>query len=529
MLESVGLGSRLKRATYGWVLLVLGCMGHGWALDTEKLALTFEYLATKNLLHAHYSSLRMYETYEFQPLWNQKTLESLLQGVQNCELHGLNPADYHLKELLSDSADAIQRDIFATDAYLSLGGQLLGGKLNPVSMEQTWTAKGRSLDLVEHLAVALESETIAESLEALAPQHPTYKLLQKALAHYRTMEASGKWEKIPEGDMIRPGKSSPHIPAIRMRLVGRTLAESELNDSELYDDILVKAVKEFQKNANLEPDGLIGPATLQKLNKDTQELIDQLRVNLERWRWLPEDLGERYILVNIADYRLDAFENGTHALTQDVVVGRFQRQTPVFSATMRYMVLNPWWETPAKLARLDVLPKFQKDATAVETLGYQILGKNNVEVDPATIDWKKISATSFPYRIRQRPGPQNALGKVKFMFPNTHDVYLHDTPAVELFKKTQRDFSSGCIRVRNAPELARWVLKGQPEAQRLDEWLASGQEKDVPLRKFVRVHLLYWTVVVNAQGDGVRFIADVYDRDDRVLQALDAPLDGRNL
>lgn len=260
-----------------------------------------------------------------------------------------------------------------------------------------------------------------------------------------------------------------------------------------------------------------------KQSRDTAKKIDQLRVNLERWRWLPDDLGTRHIKANIPEFKLVAVENGEVAREHKIIVGKVLRKTPVFSSAIEYLVLNPWWETPPHLARADKLPVFRKDPGAVRRMGFTVLDREGQRVDPRNINWHEVSPSAFPFRLRQAPGELNALGKIKIMFPNRHNVYLHDTPTRDLFDKTTRLFSSGCMRTENPVELAKWLLQGSGtwEGDALDKAIATGKVQNISLAGKVPVHVLYFTVVDGEEG-GVQFLADVYGRDKAVLDRLEA-------
>jgi murein L,D-transpeptidase YcbB/YkuD len=291
---------------------------------------------------------------------------------------------------------------------------------------------------------------------------------------------------------------------------------------ERFDAVLADAVRRFQRGVDLDDDGVVGRLTRIELDRQPAWRVAQLRANLERWRWLPDDLGGRHIRVNIADFRLEARDGAVVELVRRVIVGRDARRTPSFSADLRYVVVNPWWEVPRRLATQDKLPAFSRDPAQVERLGFEVVDAWGRVVDHGGIDWAALSRDRFPYRLRQRPGPQNALGAVKMMLPNGHDVYLHDTPQRGLFARTRRDFSSGCIRVDDALGLAAWVLRDAPgwDRARLDAAVASGAESRVDLPAPIPVHLQYLTAVVE---DGVvRFVADLYDRDPALVAALDA-------
>lgn len=473
---------------------------------------------------------RFYEIREEALAWtgpaNAELLDDLIEAVRNASTHGLSPEDYHLAalEALDPHIADQDSDELATDVYLTLAAHLLAGRLNPVSMEPDWTAARRGRDLAAYLQGAVSSGAIRESLEALAPAQPGYEVLRDALAHYRAIPAEDIWPSVEAGAALRPGDSGPRVAQLRARLAAAGDIPAESETPELYDDALADAVRAFQNRASLDADGIVGTRTLAHLNTPIGDRIDQIEVNLERWRWLPEDMGRRHIRVNIADFRLEAWNNGTVERTHDVIVGQLFRRTPVFSGDMSYMVLNPWWETPPSLAVRDKLPAFRRDPAAVNRLGFQVIDRSGNLVDPHTIDWANVPAAGFPYRLRQAPGPLNALGEVKFMFPNQHNVYLHDTPTRGLFAQRQRNFSSGCVRVRDPLELAQWVAAETPSwtPERLMSVTAGNTETRISLSRHIPVHILYSTVIPD-DVSGVRFLNDIYGRDQAVLNALSGP------
>lgn len=456
---------------------------------------------------------------------NAYLFEDLRAAVAGASAHGLDPEDYHYSRLMEiDPGTADQyADELATDAYLTLAAHLLAGRLNPVSIEPDWTAVRRGRDLAAYLQSALVQGAIGESLEALAPAQPGYLALQESLVRYRSLAEAGGWPQVDAGPTLRPGERGPRIAQVRARLeaTGDVAPLDEGGDAEFFDPALEAAVKTFQHRASLDPDGVIGARTLAQLNTTAQQRVDQIIANMERWRWLPDDLGRRHIRVNIADFSLEARNDGVVERRHDVIVGRLYRRTPVFSGNMTYMVLNPWWETPPSLAVRDKLPAFRSDPASVRRLGFQVIDRSGSIVDPDTIDWSAVPAQGFPYRLRQAPGPQNALGEVKFMFPNSHNVYLHDTPTRGLFSQTRRDFSSGCVRVRDPLALAEWVLAETPDwsAARIQTVTAGDTETRASLARSIPVHILYWTAVPD-ETTGIRFVDDLYDRDQNLIAAL---------
>lgn len=458
-------------------------------------------------------------------------LQDLRMAVITAGSHGLSPKDYHgvaLSRAIIDGDD-LAVELLATDAYLTLGSHLLRGKVDPNSIEPSWTAVKRSIDLTRHLSDALVSGSVRTSLEALAPRARSYRALRTALRNYTDAAAAGDWPRIPEGPALKLDMSGPRIRALRQRLeVEGFLEMAPAGQDDRYDRATEAAVGAYQRQSGLDADGIAGRATLRELNRSAAERAVQIRANMERWRWLPANLGPRHIRVNIAEFDLQVWDAGRLLRRHDVIVGRTYRETPVFSSEMSYVVFNPWWEVPRRIARLDKLPAFKADADSVRRLGYEILDPAGKTLDPSAIDWQVYSNQHFPFRLRQRPGPQNALGEVKLIFPNRHDVYLHGTPSQELFSQARRDFSSGCIRVHHVLDFAEWVLSETPDWSRkkIDAVVASGRETRVNLRTPIPVHILYMTVVP-AAGGSVRFLPDLYGRDARLIAALDRPYPGK--
>lgn len=471
---------------------------------------------------------RFYTRRGFQPAWTgpgcQAALQQLIGAIENSESHGLQARDYHMDGLLGPGRCDATRELLATDAWLALAAHLHAGRVNPLTVEPNWTATRPTIDAVALLEQALAAGDVAGALERLAPHDPLYAALREALATYRGYAARGGWVGIAPGPTLRRGDSGVRVGQLRARLQlsGLLEADAGTDATDTFDEAVENAVRVFQRRTNLEPDGVVGTRTLAQLNRRASNRIDQARANLERLRWLPEDMGRRHIRVNIADYRLEAWADGAVERLHQVIVGRQYRSTPSFSDRITRLVFSPWWEVPRSLAVKDKLPLFRRDPGALARFGYVVIDRNGNEVDPAGIDWKALSANNFPYRLRQRPGPKNALGAVKFLFPNSHNVYLHDTSDPGLFSHVRRSFSSGCIRVESALDLAQWVLAPMPEwtRERIDAAAAAGVEQTVVLREPVPVHLLYLTAVSDG-NEGVRFIDDLYDRDPALIAALD--------
>jgi murein L,D-transpeptidase YcbB/YkuD len=404
-----------------------------------------------------------------------------------------------------------------------VGSHLLAGRLNPETLDAEWVANRRHRDLAPVLEAASVRDDPGAVLEDLLPTDAAYAMLVDELARLRRIRDAGGWPTLTTGPSLRLADEGPRIAELvdRLRLSG----DFDGPTSAVFASSLEGAVKQFQHSHGLLADGIVGTATLQALNTPVEARIDQVIANLERWRWLPEELGEFYVVVNIASFRLDVVRDGQSVLDMRIVVGTPYRRTPVFSDQIRYLVLNPYWEVPNRIAIQDKLPLIKRNPNYLAEQSFTVLqGWGTAEriIDPATVNWASLSQQNFPYRLRQSPGPFNALGRVKFMFPNRFSVYLHDTPARELFDRETRTFSSGCIRLEAPLELAETVLSGDPKWSRAAINAASraGREQTIQLPTPVPVHLQYWTAWIRRTDGKLQFSNDVYGRDQTVLRAL---------
>ncbi|MFZ1983458.1 MAG: L,D-transpeptidase family protein [Desulfatitalea sp.] len=483
---------------------------------------------------------------QFVPVWLDSsglrpTGHALIHVIAQVGQDGLQPADYHLgaihsmlKEMetqaalpLDQQADQwAQMDLLLTDAFLLLSSHLSGGRVNPETLHTDWRLSAHNVDIMAGLHNAVTETQINQAIDQLRPAHDGYSGLRLALRQLHGVEEQGGWPSIPDGPTLRPEERNDRVVALRQRLQmeGEQVAAELSEEPERFDPDLVESLKQFQARHGLEPDGAVGQRTLEELNVSTQDRIRQIELNLERWRWLPDDPGERYIRVNIADYSLTVVEHKEVVLSMRVVVGRPMRRTPVFSASMTYMVISPYWTVPPTIAVEDMLPKVIKDNSYFDHEAIKVYygwEEGNAAVDPRQIDWLAYSKRNFPFRLVQEPGPSNALGQLKFMFPNNFSVYLHDTPHRSLFGKVQRDFSSGCIRVENALALAEYLLKENPNwtPEKLRAGIKKNQQQIVRVDPPLPVHLLYMTAWVDEKGV-LQFRKDIYKRDIQLDQAL---------
>jgi murein L,D-transpeptidase YcbB/YkuD len=476
---------------------------------------------------------RIYENREFAPAWTTlRQVDSLLEMLDESYREGLDPDDYHAAAVRSARAaltelellapdERAELDILFTDSVIRLGYHLRFGKVDPTALDGNWNSSTELLrgDPAETIQDAIDSPSLREFAARVIPRVFLYERFKAALAEYRAIEAKGGWPAVPGGPTLTPGATDERVRALAARLaVTGDLLPSVAVDGTRYDEPLAAAVRRFQARHGLAADAAVGPATLAALNVPVAARIEQLRANLERARWVFYDPESEFLVVNIAGFELYIVRRGEVAWRTRVQVGRPYRQTPIFRAEMTYLVVNPTWTVPPTIYRNDILPAVRRDPAYLASRNIDAFDSRGVAVDPATADW---SARNPPYRLVQRPGPDNALGRIKFMFPNEHAVYLHDTPSRDLFERDSRAFSSGCIRVEDPFELAEQLL-GARGRERLDALTATGRTQTVFLEKPMTVMLLYWTAEVDADGQ-VTFFPDVYGRDPGVVAALAEP------
>jgi L,D-transpeptidase YcbB len=498
--------------------------------------------------HAAEALAKFYMMRHFEPAWTTQgkpTAQTLmfLNALNMAEQDGLRPEIYHLGtiremlealkeiETISSEPDIFllaDLDLLLTDAFLTYGSHLLAGQVNPETFDPQWIANRRGADMAAFLQDSLNSGNIQDSLRTLCPKHEGYIRLHETFNQYRLLLENGvKWPLVAFGPKMQIGDCHDRVAMLRARLAAEPSPQPGLltGETELFDENLKIAVIDFQIRHGLDVDGVVGPATLAALNTSLEEKVERIRLNLERWRWMPEDLGFRNVQVNIADFQLKVVEQEQTILEMKIIAGKDYRQTPVFSDKISYMVLNPSWYVPQSIAVKDKLPLIKKNPgylTQQKIRVYSSWKAGANEINPYHIDWGKVTPSNFYYRLRQNPGPNNALGRIKFMFPNRFNVYLHDTPTRELFNKTSRTFSSGCIRIQYPEELALYLLKDDPRwnQEKLRKTLNTMKEQSIRLPSPVPVHLLYWTVFVDKDGV-VQFRNDIYGRDAQLAKALE--------
>lgn len=472
--------------------------------------------------------IQFYEATSFELAWeNPENVSAMMVAVTESYNEGLNPAEYHAAALQTyfqheqSEQDKAYFDILLTDTFLEYGSHLLSGKCDPeVIYPGKWKSEKRNLDLVMLLRDALQTSSIAATLEGLKPDYPEYEELKTHLKMFRKIQAKD-WPYIPEGITLTNGAVDKRIPLIRKRLL---MTDSDLSrhskDSLLYDSLLMQAVMKFQFQHGLKDDGVIGTSTLHALNYSPDVYIQKILVNLERYRWLPWNLGEKYVAVNIPAFSLKVVDRDSLILSMKTIVGRPDRSTPVFSSEIRYVVLNPTWTVPPTILKEDVLPAVKRNRHYLVHHNLRVINRAGEEIDPSGLPWHLYTEKNFPYQIRQDPGLYNSMGLIKFQFPNHQKIFLHDTNMRSLFSETYRALSSGCIRIEHPFKLAACLLENTRwTASKLQRIIASGHTQTILISKPARIHLHYFTAFIT-EGNILQIREDIYRLDQPIAEEL---------
>ncbi|MCK4824049.1 L,D-transpeptidase family protein [bacterium] len=478
-----------------------------------------------------------YEKRNFMPAWTERDkIDQLFDLIESMILEGLNPQDYHQEELIrlrdklkntaNPSAELIaDYDITLSDALLRIFYHLLYGKVDPERLDANWNIY-TEIDIndgARWLQSAIDSPDINKHFAEKKSKYRFFILMRQALAKYRALDVEGGWPVIPPGETLKPGMEDSRFPLIRERLIlTDDYKGPNSSDEYVYDETMELAVKHFQIRHGLNPDGVIGKNTLEEMNIPIEKRIEQLLVNLERGRWVYRDITDNFILVNIAAFSAAYVKDNEIVWKARAQVGKDYRQTPIFKADLQYIVFNPTWTVPPTIMAKDVLPAIKKDQSYLKRKKMKVIDRKGKIIDPAKLNWDKYNSQNFPYMIRQDPGPHNALGRVKFIFPNEHFVFLHDTPSQALFNRESRAFSSGCIRVEDPFRLAEKLLDDENNWSRdkIMELIRSEKTKTVHLKTPISVLLLYATAFPAYEDDIIEFRKDIYNRDAAILKGL---------
>jgi murein L,D-transpeptidase YcbB/YkuD len=451
------------------------------------------------------------------PYWNDSGRRaSFLQRLRNAQLDGLNPADYPI-DALAEQGGGPMAELYFSAFYASYAADLRIGRVAPQKVDPHLFRSRKTIDIARLLAIMAKQPDPGKSLNAFEPRNAHYQALKRMMKIYTTVASEQEWPVIAQGAAVKPGGSDPRVPAIR-ELLSFTGDYEGSGGGTIYDKGLAAAVQRFQQRHGLEAKGLLGKQTIMAMNVPPEERIRQIMVNMERWRWMPDALGDEHFLVNIAAFELQRVQQNQIIERMNVVTGAVATQTPEFSDEMEYVELNPYWTVPYSIATKEMLPKLKQNPYAYAG-DFEVFVNGKV-ADWGSVNWASYGGGSFPFTFRQLPGPKNALGKVKFMLPNKHNIYFHDTPAKDKFASTSRAFSHGCIRLSRPMDLLHQLASEVPgwSPELADQVLASGKNTKMVLPQKIPVHLIYATAF-KGEG-GIEFRPDVYGRDRKLAAAL---------
>lgn len=519
------------------------CGGHGNVIDTvaspiaqavNKIKVADSYYNRKIQLKTSV----FYRANQYKRAWLKKRrpdkmFKAFINEVQESEQYGFVAEDYRIAELqdavkaLYDNrkrtdADISDVDIRITASFFLFTTHLIEGRVRyPGAKDFLWV---RGMPLENDIALLLQMESgsdLRKELQDLHPKDPEYKKLQEALKEYRTLEKADTFPRIRESLTIKPGESNEAIPGIRRKLMLTKYISEGTGDSPVLDEQLVEALKKFQEHHGLEPDGKLDRHTLRFLNIPLRDKSQLIRLNLERLRWHPHVQGKGdEIVVNVPEYMLRVYRNNKEKMKMRVILGAEFTPTPVFHDTLKYIVFSPTWIVPKSIFEKEFLPKLQEDPGHYSIDRFKFY-KDGHEIDPFEEPWTEEDLDIDAYRVVENPGDANSLGKVKFIMPNDYSIYLHDTPADQLFERDERALSHGCIRVEKPEELAAYLLSDQNDwtMEKVREAMKSQEPIQVNLPKPIPVYIVYRTAWVDDDGM-VNFREDIYGHDERHLARL---------
>jgi L,D-transpeptidase YcbB len=477
---------------------------------------------------------RFYKARQSAIAWDHDDVPKIIEAIRGVSNDGLNPDDYHLaaiQKLESQRAHATTAeleadlDLLLSDAIAAVVDHVRYGRVRPKSLDPRWNVDPRDdmPPLEQTLEDVAKSKDPVGAIQAARPDHFIYKGLMGALAQLREIEASGGWGTVPPGRAIKPGSSDPRVPFVRARLAksGDLDRAASADSTRGYDRALEDAVKLFQARHRLPETGVVDKKTIDAMNVTPAARAAQVRVNLERARWVLGGLKGDFVLVNLPAFKAYYIQGGKNVWEGRTQIGDEAKQTPTFRARMTTVVFNPDWTVPQSIVAQEIFPDVQAGKDGLGSRHLKVYDAKGEEVDPSKVDWG--SPDNFPYTLKQPPGDDNALGKVKLLFPNKYSIYMHDTPSKHLFESSSRTFSHGCIRTENVLDLAEVLLRGQDgwDHAKIEETLATGETQNVALENKPYVLIVYWTVTVGASGE-VRYADDVYNLDQPLLNALNA-------
>ena len=505
-----------------------------------KKGLGERYFGANRDSRAYRQAQKLYFFYgdrHFEPLWLEQSAggkvafsdkaQKIMDVFRASELEGFRPSDYLTPELDvtaagTDPAALAALETAFSEAVTRYAQDAYGGRVAPTEVNSTWTITPQRINEAELLMQLAETHDPAQILGQLSPQGREFVALKAALAKFYDGSVIDAAVSIPDGKLLKPGMKDERVALLRQRLdvpepeIPET-AGAEAEADLTFDEDLVAAVTAFQESLGLTADGVVGPATVAALNGGSATTREDIIANMERWRWEPRDYGDFHVHVNIPEFRLWVRDRGDVHYTTRVVVGTPKHQTPVFNDEIEHIVVNPYWNVPASIASNEIAPRLVSNPGYIASQNMELLYGGKV-INAASVDWSQTSIRNF--HVRQRPGPGNALGQIKFLFPNQHDVYLHDTPSKSLFQRSMRAYSHGCVRVQNPFEFAEALLKHEAGLTRASlEGQFGSREAWNNLKTHVPVHITYFTLRVDEDGT-IRSFGDVYGANERLISLL---------
>lgn len=500
--------------------------------ETIKAGLSASYENARPDTAAWRDAQQLYYFYgarHFEPLWLDleadgavsfsPAAEKILDIFENAAAEGLRPRDYLTPAIDIGAAGTDPQSLAGLEtafsaAVVRYATHIHTGRIRPGDVSPMLDIAPKRIDEATLLMRLAAAKSPADVFAELEPQHPEFQALKAALAAFGD-NAVDRPEPIRNGPLLKVGMTDPRVPVIRHRLE----VPVPEGDPYYYDETLFEAVKSFQASLSLQDDGVIGPATVAAFNGGDAVTRADIIANMERWRWMPEDLGEFNVMVNVPEFRLAINSGGDEVYTTRVVVGTAKNQTPIFSDMIRHIVVNPYWNVPSSIVANEIAPAVLRNPGYIDGQNMELLF-NGAAVSSYSVNWSIVTPQNFPFKVRQRPGPGNALGRIKFLFPNKHDVYLHDTPSKSLFSRGFRAYSHGCIRVQNPMEFAEALLANEPVLDRAKlESLFGPTERWVNPEYQIPVHIAYFTLRVDEDGT-IRSFADVYGHNEKLIELL---------
>lgn len=479
---------------------------------------------------------QFYQAESSAPIWSQNgkplpIVNDLLLILKKSYTEGLNPNDYHVDQIsnmlvqfesnitMGETRKAMllaDLDVTLSDAFLLYARHMAYGKVDTMAAYPRWIITKRTVNLSDLLIQAAKSRNINEILKQITPRYIGYIRLRSKLNEFFKLTANNGWESIPAGLPLKLGATGKRVAILKQRLAMTGYLESTSADKDLiFDKATQAAVAEFQKDKALRSNGIVDQKTLQALNIPLDKRIKLIELNMDRLRWLPLNVGQRYVLVNIPNFSLDVIENNEDVLSMPVIVGKEANRSCVLSSKINYLELNPYWNLPNSIVVREILPILRRNPGYLDKDQIRVYNSNGDEIDPYDVDWNMVTARNLALKFRQEPGTKNALGRVKFIFPNNCGIYLHDTPSRQLFSHRRRDFSHGCIRIGKPIEFADYLLADKPswDEARIESQIESGRRQVVTLANPIDVHIIYATAWIGEDGL-LKIRHDIYGIDD---------------